>query len=250
MSEMMRCPKCGKETNKYAPCCEHCAAILERPSGQDNADRPAAPAGKGELTKFYKKCPFCAEKIQIQAVKCRFCGETVTSGDKNKLKTFFIAMAVIVTLLVIFAGTFFVVTKIWHPKAANMRLENRIKELSSELKADPAKAEYVKNFVTLSDIGTLDDIEAATSKPVKCFYGTIRNNGSKLIIRLQLMVYYFDKSGACIAENSVLAIQGTKGKVDSVKAMSSRDFQVPMTVSIPGWTGKIRAKISNIEFAD
>jgi hypothetical protein len=48
-----------------------------------------------------KKCPFCAEEIQDEAVKCRFCGEFLEKGSRPKAKWYFTTTAVVVALLCI-----------------------------------------------------------------------------------------------------------------------------------------------------
>jgi len=46
-----------------------------------------------------KKCPFCAEEIQDEAIKCRFCGEFLNESGKAKRKWYFTTSAVVIALL-------------------------------------------------------------------------------------------------------------------------------------------------------
>jgi len=46
-----------------------------------------------------KKCPFCAEEIQNEAVKCRFCGEFLPKSDRLRTKWYFSTGTLVIALL-------------------------------------------------------------------------------------------------------------------------------------------------------
>lgn len=48
-----------------------------------------------------KKCPYCAEEIQDDAIKCRFCNEFILTPGRSKTKWYFSTSIIILALLAV-----------------------------------------------------------------------------------------------------------------------------------------------------
>ncbi len=130
-------------------------------------------------------------------------------------------------------------------KGHSIEIEDKIKQLDEEIEAFEEKQAYIKNIV-LKNVEVSDYQEYSFSTIEKAFFGTLVNNGDKILSSITLTVYMYDKEGNVIAEEDFYPLYNYN---KPFKPKFVKDFGWKLTKYAPSnWSGKIKVEVTDIKF--
>lgn len=129
-----------------------------------------------------------------------------------------------------------------------------LEKTKDELKSFKEKQEYIEK-VALKNFTVSEGKKYGFGDPVPGIFGTIVNNGDRTLKKVEITVYFLDKNGTIIGEKDFYPVwvfmYSLGGDNKPLKPNYVKDFGYSVENYSPStWAGKVKGKITNIEFAE
>ncbi|MCD6317586.1 hypothetical protein J7M02_00785 [Candidatus Aerophobetes bacterium] len=125
-------------------------------------------------------------------------------------------------------------------------------EILKEIKAFEEKQSYIK-YIELKGFKVGKGSRFGLGEPEPAIFGKVINHGNRTLRKVKVTVYFLGKDGKPIAEEDYYPVLVTEFSFDNkpLKPGYIKEFGYVVGDKVPSeWSGKARAKISDIEFQE